>query len=127
MSTEKQLRWLKDLVTNIDKIDAYMAGVSRASFEKDEKTTDAVERCLQRITEVAFRLQDQAEEWMPNQDWKGIRGLGNRLRHHYDTVLKDVIWEIITLDLPSLRHDCTQVLARLEQEWPNNGDKPASP
>ena len=96
--------------------------MSRASFEQDEKTTDAVERCLQRITEVAFRLEDHAEEWMPNQDWKGIRGLGNRLRHHYDAVLKDVIWEIITLDLPSLRHDCAQVLARLEQELPKKGD-----
>ena len=122
MSTEKQIRWLKDLIRNIDKIDAYIASMSRASFEQDEKTTDAVERCLQRITEVAFRLEDHAEEWMPNQDWKGIRGLGNRLRHHYDAVLKDVIWEIITLDLPSLRHDCAQVLARLEQELPKKGD-----
>jgi uncharacterized protein with HEPN domain len=121
VSIEKQIRWLNDLVANIDKIDVYMMGVSRAAFEHDEKTADAVERCLQRITEVAFRLQDQAEEWMPNQDWRGVRGLGNRLRHHYDAVSKDVIWDIITLDLPSLRHDCLQVLTRLERQLRESG------
>jgi uncharacterized protein with HEPN domain len=54
------------------------------AFEKDKKTYDAVERCLERISEAAAKLGDLAPALMPDQPWQEIRALGNRLRHEYE-------------------------------------------
>ena len=65
---------------------AYLQGFTFEAFVDDPRTVDAVERCMQRITEAAIRLQPQAAEWLPGQDWDAMRGFGNVLRHDYDVV-----------------------------------------
>jgi uncharacterized protein with HEPN domain len=59
------------------------------------------------------RLEDAAEAVAPNLPWHQIRGIGNHLRHAYDIVNLDLIWEIVSLDLDALEHACTQALATL--------------
>jgi uncharacterized protein with HEPN domain len=64
---------------------------------------DAIERCLERIREAAFRLGDRTGELLPGQPWPDIRGLGNWLRHAYDRIRFDVIWDTVQNDLPALK------------------------
>ena len=64
--------------------------MDRQAFERDGKTRDAVERCLERICEAAHRLGGRAAQLMPNQPWSDIRGMGNRLRHAYDRLDLDI-------------------------------------
>jgi len=104
---------LTDILENIGHIERYITGIDRESFEKDRRTADAVERCLERICEAAFRLGDWARELMPQQPWLDIRGMGNRLRHAYDRIEVDVIWLTISDRLPSLKEDVTRALADL--------------
>lgn len=80
----------------------------------DPKTRDAVERCLERISEAAAKLGDEAGELVPRQPWPEIRALGNRLRHEYDRVRVDRLWAIVAQDLPALRAACEASLAKLE-------------
>jgi len=54
------------------------------AFVRDYKTSDAVERCLERISEAAAKLGDLAPMLTPDQPWPEIRALGNRFRHEYD-------------------------------------------
>ena len=63
-------------------------------FENDAKTRDAVERCLERIAEAAAELGDLAAVLMPEQPWQKIRAFGNRLRHEYDDIREDRLWDI---------------------------------
>ena len=86
-----------------------------ASLRADPKTRDAVERCLERISEAAAKLGDEAGELVPGQPWPEIRALGNRLRHEYDRIRVDRLWAIIVEDLPSLRSACKVGLAKLER------------
>jgi uncharacterized protein with HEPN domain len=58
--------------------------LDRQAFEQNEAMRDAVERCIERVCEAAYRLGQRAEELMPGQPWGDIRGMGNRLRHAYD-------------------------------------------
>jgi uncharacterized protein with HEPN domain len=114
--TDKPTRRLKDIIANADRIAKHLKDLDRTAFAKNEMAIDAVERCLLRISEAAIKLGDRAEAWMPNQDWTGIRGLGNWLRHKYDAVKLDDIWHSSIMELPGLRDDCAEVLARLEAE-----------
>lgn len=86
---------------------------------RDGRTRDAVERCLERLCEAAFRLGEDAERLMPNQPWADIRGMGNRLRHGYDRLSLDVIWNSIQDDLPSLAADVRLTLNKLRNTPPN--------
>ncbi len=43
--------------------------MDRDALERDGRTRDAVERCLEQICEAAFRLDDEASLLMPNQPW----------------------------------------------------------
>lgn len=76
---------------------------------------DAVKRCLERICEAAFRLGERAAELVPNQPWGNIRGMGNRLRHAYDRINLDILWNTVQDRLPSLKADAEQALRNLRQ------------
>ena len=104
---------LADLVENAERIAHYLDGVDRAAFAGNGLLRDAVERCMERVCEAAHRLGDHAAVLMPEQPWDDIRGMGNRLRHAYDRVSRDVIWNAARHDLPGLAADARRALARL--------------
>lgn len=65
---------LQDIIDNIVQVERYIEGVDRDTLRNDDLRYDAVERCLERICEVAFRLGDRAGELLPEQPWRAIRG-----------------------------------------------------
>jgi uncharacterized protein with HEPN domain len=107
---------LADIVDNIEPIERHVVDLDRDRLATDGLRRDAVERCLERICEAAFRLGDRAEALMPGQSWGAIRGLGNRLRHAYDRIDFTVIWGVITERLPALKAAATTALAKLQGE-----------
>jgi uncharacterized protein with HEPN domain len=58
-------------------------------------------------------LGDAAEELVPGQPWPDIRGMGNWLRHAYDRVDRDTIWDTIHANLPGLKDGVAAAIARL--------------
>ena len=115
MSSDKPSRRLEDILENVLAIERYVSGMDLAAFERDSKTCDAVERCLERISEAAAKLGDQALVLAPDQPWPNIRALGNRLRHEYDDIRNDRLWDIVQVSLPGLRAACEQALQSLRE------------
>jgi uncharacterized protein with HEPN domain len=105
---------LVDILVNLERIQGYVAGLDREAFGGDTLRRDAVERCLERICEAAVRLGKKAAELAPNQPWGDIRGLGNRLRHAYDRIDLDILWNTVRDRLPSLKADAEQALMDLK-------------
>ena len=50
---------------------------------------------------------------MLGQPWRDIRGMGNRLRHAYDRLDHDIVWNTARDRLPELATDARELLARL--------------
>jgi uncharacterized protein with HEPN domain len=112
-SDEREALRLRDIVENIDKIESYLAGCDFDAFVRDEKTIDAVERCLQRLTEAVVRIgPERMAEISPRTPVDAVRGLGNRLRHEYDMLDLPTIWRTARESLPELREDCLRRLER---------------
>ena len=108
-------RRLADILEYAEKVTRYVAGRDREAFAADEMARDAVPRCLQCISEAAKKLDAEAEVLMPSQPWKGIRGIGNPLRHEYDSIEDHLIWEAIC-GCPSLANDCREALRRMRDD-----------
>ena len=90
--------------------------MDRTAFEQDGRTRDAVERCIERVCEAVYRLADRAETLMPGHPWGDIRGMGNRLRHAYDRLDLDIVWNTARERVPTLAADVRRVLTQLATE-----------
>ena len=60
---------LRDILDNIERIEHYRLGLDRKMLEANGQARDAIERCLERICEAAFRLGDRAGALLPEQPW----------------------------------------------------------
>jgi uncharacterized protein with HEPN domain len=121
LPSSKRLDRLTDIVDNCKRIARHVAGMSRDQYLADEKTIDAVERCLQRISEAAYKLGPYLDDIYPDAPWKDARGIGNILRHKYDHVTEDLIWASIEGDIQRLRQSALQEIERLKKSEPGAG------
>jgi hypothetical protein len=60
---------------------------------------------------LALLLGEQAELLCPGLPWRNIRGIGNWLRHQYDSVDVDAIWRTVVDDLPPLQRAVASALS----------------
>ena len=79
-----------------------MDGRSRADLDDDRMLALAVARLLEIIGEAAARVPTEERERRPEIPWSSIVSLRNRLIHGYDDVDHDIVWAIVSTDLPTL-------------------------
>jgi uncharacterized protein with HEPN domain len=115
LPSEKPARRLEDIVENAQAALRYTAGMDEVAFEGNRLVYDAVERSLERISEAAAKLGELAPVLIPDQPWRDIRALGHRLRHDYDDISQDRLWDIVQTDLPFLCAACEDALRRLRE------------
>lgn len=116
LPTKRPLIRMRDIIENGQAVLEYTLGMDFTIYSKNRLTKDASERCLARLSEAAVKLGTLAEELFPQHDWRGIRNLGNILRHDYPDVLDAVIWAAITHRLPPLLADLEAFLARYPED-----------
>ena len=116
LPSKRPSKRLEDIIENIDVIREYTVDMDFHAYLADRRTMDATERCLLRISEAAIKLGDFAEEQMPDVDWRGIRGIGNAIRHAYDQLEPKAIWAIVTTKLEPLSVATREALTRLGAE-----------
>jgi uncharacterized protein with HEPN domain len=110
---------LEDILENIARIERFVSGLEAADFRQDEQVRFAVQYALLVISEAALRLGDDADALCPDVPWRQIRGLGNRLRHGYDTIDPAVLWHTVQKDLGPLRLSAMLALDRFEGPEPS--------
>ncbi len=76
---------------------------------------DAIERNLQIIGDAVKTLPGTLTEAYPEIPWPQIRGLRNILVHEYFGVDIELVFEVVRIYLPPLKH-CLESLEVLEQD-----------
>jgi len=95
---------LSDMLDAIHRVEQYTGGMSFDAFSKDQKSIDAVVRNLEIIGEAANRLPDDFKERHSSVEWHKVVGLRHRIIHEYFGIDLQIIWQIVHVDLPTLRH-----------------------
>jgi uncharacterized protein with HEPN domain len=111
----------EDILENIVRIEEFTAGMDAVAFANDLKTSNAVERCLERISEAARKLGGIAEDLCPAVPWPKVRAIGNFLRHEYDRIEIGRVWWTIEGDLPVLKTAVEAALKQLREEEGRSG------
>jgi uncharacterized protein with HEPN domain len=99
-----------------DEIDGVAMIVRDLSFEQYQRSymhRRAVERAVQIVSEAAKALPSDYLARYPDAPWTSIVGIGNILRHEYQRLDDEQLWEIATVHLPRLQPVVTQMLTEL--------------
>jgi len=83
----------------------HLADCDRTAFIGHDRIIDAVERCSQRITEAAIKLDETFSDeatYLGADDIRARRRFGDRLRHHDETIDADQLWTYVIDELPPL-------------------------
>jgi uncharacterized protein with HEPN domain len=77
-------------------------GVVRASYDADEDMRIILTYLVQVFGEAASHVSEDCKASYPEVPWRQIIGMRNRLVHDYMHVDFDVVWSVVTQDLPGL-------------------------
>jgi uncharacterized protein with HEPN domain len=115
--------YLEHIAEAIERATGYIQELDNvAALVHDHKTQAAVIRNIEIIGEAASRIQRQAPEFVtahPALPWNQMRGMRNRMIHHYFDVNVDLLWSTVKEDLPRLKQQIDSLL--VEQR---RSDKP---
>ena len=77
-------------------------GRARADLDSDELLSLALARLLEILGEAASKVSREFCAKHPDMPWVQMIGARNRLIHGYFEVDADIVWNIVTEDLPPL-------------------------
>ncbi len=93
---------IHEILSAIESIETYVAGMDRDAFLADERTVDSVAYRLLVIGEAANHVPETVRSQHPEVPWKRMRDMRNVLAHEYFGVDASVIWGTLQMDLPRL-------------------------
>jgi len=107
---------LEDILKFCSKIEIYLKDMSKVDFENNEMVVDAVLRNLELIGEASKRLSNEFINKYLNIPWKKIIGLRNIVIHEYSDVDLDIIWDIVTKNIPETKENIQEIYHEIRNE-----------
>jgi uncharacterized protein with HEPN domain len=104
-----------DIIEAIERIRGVLGDMPLDAFETDWQRQWLVERGVEIISEASRHLTDELKARHPHVPWGKVAGIGNILRHDYESIAAAVMWKLAQADLPDLEMVCRKELKR-EQE-----------
>ena len=91
---EKLLFRLNDILDTIEHLNLLLRDKTLQDLQHDRITKAAFERFLEIISEATKHIPEDLKAQFPEIPWRRIKDLGNHLRHAYNSVDEEVLWEI---------------------------------
>lgn len=94
--------YLLDMLLAARKAAKFARGLGYERFIQSDLHQNAIFKVLEIIGEAASRVSETTREAHPGIPWPNVVGLRNRIVHAYFEIDLDVIWNIVTDDVPAL-------------------------
>ena len=101
---------IQELLGVIANIESYVIGRTREHLETEKMLKDAILMSLIVIGETTKRLSPETKSMFPDIDWSGITGIRNRIAHGYFDVDLDLVWIVVTVEIPGLKRVLTKIV-----------------
>jgi uncharacterized protein with HEPN domain len=123
--SKDQKAYLHDMLESAQKALGYVQDVSYDEFWRNSEKRDAVAMRIAAIGEAARQITAATEAAVPNVPFHLIRGMRNRIAHHYDKVDFVEVWKVTQQDLLPL----VAALKRyfLEEQQRQESTQPSEP
>ena len=95
--------YLLDIQRAILDILDFTHGLDYEAFTKDKKTSYAVVRALEIVSEASKKIPPETRDSFPGVPWKEMAGIRDKLIHEYFGVNSRVVWNTVMEDIPRLK------------------------
>ena len=103
MTEKSQTVFIRHILENIEKIEDFSKGISKEELKNDELRKYAIVRAIEIIGEAVKNLSSEFKEKHKDIPWKEIIGTRDIMIHKYFGVDLEVVWDIISNNLPDLK------------------------
>jgi len=93
---------LRHMLDAAQKAVEFTENCSRIDLDNDEKLTLSIVRLLEILGKAAKNVSQECRQEHPSIQWREIAGTRDRLIHGYFDVDLNIVWKIVSDDLPSL-------------------------
>ena len=111
--------WLGDIAERAERCARHIAGVDYKAFSSDEKTVDAVSKCVEVVGTAAKNLLDKSpdiEARYPELELRRAYATRIRLAHGYRDIDPKVLWATAMESMPAIGQAARRVLAALHPD-----------
>ena len=105
---------LEHILFHIRGVADTVGGIGFDTYTEVYHMERTVERAVQIISEAVRALPPALTARHPEIEWMKIAAIGNVLRHEYERVDPQTMWEIATVKLPQLEKVIRRMLAELK-------------
>lgn len=81
---------------------AALQGKDRATYDSDDILRMGLTHLVQVIGEAARKVSPEFQQAHSEIPWRRIIGMRHRIVHDYMNVDEDILWEVVSSDLPAL-------------------------
>jgi len=105
---------LLHIIESINEIEKYTYNVSFDHFLENSMIRFASIKQIEIIGEAANYITEETKTKFPNIQWRQIIGLRHILVHEYFGIDSQLIWQIISNDIPQLKKDIETLLSTID-------------
>ena len=106
----KNQKIIQKIINYIDSIIRYTRDVDYSKFRNNSMMVEACVFNLSQIGELVNKLDKEYISKYDEIPWFKMRGLRNRIVHDYEGVNLNLIWEIIDVDIRTLREQLMKLI-----------------
>ena len=102
--------FLRDILSSIENIEEFTAGMTFDKFAADQKTISAVIMKLEVIGEAAKNIPREIRHKYKDIPWTDMAHIRDKLIHGYFSIDYLIVWKVITERLPDLKDKVKRIL-----------------
>ncbi len=102
---------LQDILDAVERIEKYSLQ-GEDSFRREELIQSWMTRNIQVIGEAARSLSHDVRDQNPQIPWSKIIGMRHVLVHDYFDIDLDIVWQVVSHDLPALKPLIRSILTK---------------
>jgi len=115
--------FIRDILEYMERSEEHLKELSFEEFLHDNKTCDAIIRCIEVIGEATKNVPASIRDKYPSIPWRNMAGMRDKIIHGYFVVDFEEVWLVVKEEVPKFRTPYlqeTQVtpLASFETEYP---------
>jgi uncharacterized protein with HEPN domain len=110
---------LEHILETIRQIEGFTAGRTLDDYLGLGWLRFATQRGIEIVSEASRRIPADLKATHPAIPWADIAGIGNILRHGYDSLDHALIWGVVERDLPPLKTAVEAMLQELDRNQPD--------
>ena len=102
---------LEHILQAIGKIEEYTYGMTKQQMANDSLHLHATAYNIQIVGEAVYKLTSEFKEQHPATPWRVIEKMRHILVHDYFAVDLEIMWLVITEDIPVLKEQIQEYLS----------------